>query len=105
MRRRIPLVSLLLASLCSLAPSALASPLQSDAPDTAVTPELVAEVTPTTEADGGWWQSFNDGANSTFGTVNGFLAGYIFYDLFHTTPQASRRIGLYLYERLKDIVR
>ena len=27
------------------------------------------------------------------------------YDLFHTTPQASRRIGLYLYERLKDIVR
>ncbi len=27
------------------------------------------------------------------------------YDLFHTTPRASRRIGLYLYERLKDIVR
>ncbi|MDP6788705.1 MAG: GDSL-type esterase/lipase family protein [Rhodospirillales bacterium] len=27
------------------------------------------------------------------------------YDFFHTTPPASRRIGLYLYERLKDIVR
>ncbi|MDP7651512.1 MAG: SGNH/GDSL hydrolase family protein [Rhodospirillales bacterium] len=27
------------------------------------------------------------------------------YDLFHTTPPASRRIGLYLYEKLKDIVR
>ena len=89
MRRRIPLVSLLLASLCSFAPSALASPLQSDAPDTAVTPELVAEVTPPIEADGGWWKSFNDGANSTFGTVNGFLAGYIFYDLFHTTDSAE----------------
>ena len=87
MRRRIPLVTLLLASLCSFAPSALASPLQSDAPDTALTPELVAEVTPPIEADGGWWKSFNDGANSTFGTVNGFLAGYIFYDLFHKHTQ------------------
>ena len=27
------------------------------------------------------------------------------YDLFHTTPRASRMVGLYLYEKLKDIVR
>jgi hypothetical protein len=27
------------------------------------------------------------------------------YDFFHTTPPGSRRIGLYLYEKLKDIVR
>jgi len=53
-------------------------------------PDLEAGDTPTSEADGGWWQSFNDGANNTFGTVNRFLGGYIFYDLFHTTDSAVR---------------
>jgi hypothetical protein len=39
------------------------------------------------------------------------LAGELFfgendtYDLFHTTPRASRRIGVYLYEKLKDVFR
>jgi AGCS family alanine or glycine:cation symporter len=63
---------------------ALALPVASAAPsDSVPTPATapVAEETPT--EDPGWWQSFNDGANDTFGKVNGVLAGWIFYDLFH----------------------
>ena len=65
---------------------------QPEAPS-AVSPAAPQEATTeageaTEEASPGWWQRFNDGANDTFGNVNGFLAKWIFYDLFHTEVDA-----------------
>jgi len=39
--------------------------------------------------DGGWWKSFNDGADDAFKEVNDFLGGYIFKDLFHEEDSAA----------------
>ncbi len=89
MRRRIPLVSLLLASLCSLAPTALATPFGTAPSEATDVSSAAEEATPPADENGGWWQAFNDGANDTFGKVNGFLAGYIFYDLFHIEDSAE----------------
>ncbi|MFT4711286.1 MAG: AGCS family alanine or glycine:cation symporter [Bacteroidia bacterium] len=93
MRLRIPLASLLLASLCALAPAANASPLV-PVLDAGLTESANESTTEETAPEGsaedtGWWQSFNDGANDTFGKVNGFLAGFIFYDLFHTADSSE----------------
>ncbi|MDG1499920.1 MAG: alanine/glycine:cation symporter family protein [Planctomycetota bacterium] len=89
MRLRIPLTSLLLASLCAFAPAGHAAPPIPDL-DISSTEAVAEEKAPEGDAaDVGAWQSFNDSANKTFGKVNGFLAGFIFYDLFHTEDSAE----------------
>lgn len=89
MRLRIPLTSLLLASLCAFAPAGHAAPPIPDL-DISSTKAVAEEKAPEGDAaDVGAWQSFNDSANKTFGKVNGFLAGFIFYDLFHTEDSAE----------------
>ena len=81
MRQKLLLVPL---ALVALTLSAAAESLS--APSTQAPGAAAAEET-------GWWQSFNEGANDTFGKVNGFLAGYIFYDLFHSEDSAIATVS------------
>jgi len=84
---------LLTTALLALAlPSASAVSLVPDPGPEVAQPSAIPEEGAAIEADG-WWASFNKGANDTFGKVNGVLAGFIFYDLFHGEDEASDASG------------
>ena len=72
----------------ALAPASAAA----ETPTSPPTPATQAEAAAPAE-ETGWWEAFNTGANDTFGKVNGFLAGYIFYDLFHSSDTAIATVG------------
>jgi AGCS family alanine or glycine:cation symporter len=96
MLRRTQLVLfLLLSSLCIGSPAAQAIPANDTTPlaSQGETDTAIESATPlaTQEEGTGWWQSFNDGANDTFGKVNHFLGDIIFYDLFHTEDSAEAK--------------